>query len=74
MVFTCYSLSDMRDAAHVKTTFRYRHKLLVDRLLSQGYKVNQMGNFPQKFYGRYPELVAKYQKSVRDVLNDSFPF
>ena len=22
----------------------------------------------------YPDLVAKYQKSVRDMLNDSFPF
>ena len=54
--------------------FGYHHKLLVDRLLSQGYKVNRLKNAFQKFYGRYPDLVAKYQKSVTDRLNDSFPF
>ena len=43
--------------------FGYRHKLLVDRLLSQGYKVNRPRNSFQKFYGQYPDLVAKYQKS-----------
>ena len=54
--------------------FGYRHKLLVDRLLSQGYKVNRLRNSFQKFYGRYPDLVAKYHLSVRDMLNASFPF
>ena len=54
--------------------FGYRHKLLVDRLLSQGYKVNRQRNSFQKFYGKYPDLAEKYQKSVRDMLNDSFPF
>ena len=54
--------------------FRYCHKLLVDRLVSQDYKVNLLRNSFQKCYGRYPDLVAKYQKSVRDTLNDSFPF
>ena len=54
--------------------FGYRHKLLVDRLLSHGYKVNRLRNSFQTFYGRYPDLVAKYQKSVRDMLNDSFLF
>ena len=46
----------------------------MDRLLSQGYKFNRQRNSFQKFYGRYPDLVAKYQKSVRDMLNDLFPF
>ena len=54
--------------------FGYRHKLLVDKLLSQGYEVNRLRNSFQKFYGRYPDVVAKYQKSVRDMINDSFPF
>ena len=54
--------------------FGYRHKLLVDRLLSQGYKGNRLGNFFQTCYGRYPDLVAKYEKSVRDMLNDLFLF
>ena len=54
--------------------FGYRHKLPVDKLLSQGHKVNPLRNFFQTFYGRYPDLAAKYQKSDRDTLNDSFPF
>ena len=54
--------------------FGYHHKLLVDRLLSQGYQVNQLRKSFQKFYGRYQDLVAEYQKPVRGTLNDSFPF
>ena len=46
----------------------------MDRLLSQGYKVNKLRNSFQKFYGMYPDLVAKYQKSDRDMLNDLFRF
>ena len=53
--------------------FTYRHKLLVDRLLSQGYKINRLRNSFNKFYGRYTDQVMKYQKSVRDMVNDSFP-
>ena len=49
-------------------------KLLVDRLLSQGYKVNRLRNSFQTFYGRHLNVVIKYQKSVRDMVNDSFPF
>ena len=47
--------------------------ILVDRLLSQSDKVNRLRNYFQKFYSRYPNLVAKYQKSVRDMVNDLFP-
>ena len=55
--------------------FGNRHKLLVGRLLSHGYEVNRLRNSFQKCYGRYPDLVAKYQTSVRDMLNESFvPF
>ena len=46
--------------------FGYYHKLLVDRLLSQSYKVNRLRNSFKKCYSRYPDLAAKYQKSVRD--------
>ena len=52
----------------------YHHKFQVDRVLSQGYKANRLRNSFQKFYGRYPDVVAKYQKSVRDMMNDLFPF
>ena len=54
--------------------FRYHHNVLVDRLLSQGYNVNRLRNSFQKFYGRYPDSVANYQRSVREMLNDLFPF
>ena len=56
------------------TDFGYRHKLLMDRLLSKGYEVIRLRNSFQKFCGRYPDVIAKYQKSVRDMMNDSFPF
>ena len=53
--------------------FGYRHKLLVARLLSHGYRINRLGNSFQKCYSMYPDVVAKYQKSARDMMNDSFP-
>ena len=46
--------------------FGCRHKLLVDRLLSQGYEVKRL-------YGRYPDLIGKYQRSVKGMVADSFP-
>ena len=27
----------------------------------------------KKFYGRYPDLIGKYQRSVKDMVADSFP-
>ena len=53
--------------------FGYRHKLLVDRLLSQGYEVKRLRNSFKKFYGRYPDLIRKYQRLVKDMVADSFP-
>ena len=53
--------------------FGYRHKLLVDRLLSQGYEVKRLKNLFKKFYGRYSDLIRKYQRSVKDMVADSFP-
>ena len=34
-----------------------RHRALVSRLLSQGYKVNRLSNTFKKFYGRHTDLV-----------------
>ena len=48
--------------------FAYHHKLPVDRLLCQGYKVNQLRNSFQAFYGRYPDLVTKNQKPFSEML------
>ena len=53
--------------------FRYRHKCLVDRLLSQGYKASRLEKSFKKFYGRYQDLIEKYQRSVNAMVNDSFP-
>ena len=53
--------------------FGYHHKLLVDRLLSQGYEVKCLRNSFKKFYGRYLDLIGKYQRSVKDMVTDSFP-
>ena len=52
--------------------FGYRHKLLVDRFLSQGYEVKRLRNSLKKFYGRYHDLIGKYQRSVKDREADSF--
>ena len=53
--------------------FGYRHKLLVDRLLSQGYEVKHLRNSFKKLYGRYSDLIGKYQRLVKDMVADSFP-
>ena len=41
-----------------------RHRALVTRLLSQGYKVNRFSNTFQKFYGRHTHLIGQYKKNV----------
>ena len=46
--------------------FRYRHKCLVDRAL-------RFKKSSKKFYGRYQDLIEKYQRSVNLMVNDSFP-
>ena len=53
--------------------FRYRHKCLVDRLLSQGYKALRLEKSFKKFYGRYWDLIEKYWRSVNAMVSDSFP-
>ena len=53
--------------------FRYHHKCLVDQLLSQGYIALRLEKSFKEFYGRYQDLVEKYQRSVKVMVNDSFP-
>ena len=53
--------------------FRYRHKCLVDRLLSQGYKALRLEKSFKKFCGRYQDLIEKYRRSVNAMVSDSFP-
>ena len=51
--------------------FLSRHRALVTRLLSQGYKVNHLSNTSKKFYGRHTDLVGQYKKSVCQMFADS---
>ena len=53
--------------------FRYHHKCMVDRLLSQGYIALRLEKSFRKFYGRSQDLIEKYQRSVNVMVNDSFP-
>ena len=43
--------------------FRYRHKSLVAWLSSQGYVALQLDKSFKKIYGRYQEVIEKYQRS-----------
>ena len=54
--------------------FRNRHKCLVDRLPSQGYPAFRFEKSFKKFYGRYQDLIEKYDRSVKEMVNDSFPW
>ena len=51
--------------------FLLRHRALVTRLLSQGYKVNRLSNTFKKFYGRHTDLVGQYRKDVCQMFADS---
>ena len=46
---------------------RYRHKHLVDTLLSQGYEVKRLRDSVKK------DLIGKYQKAVKYMMAYSFP-
>ena len=51
--------------------FSLRHRALVTRLLSQGYKVNHLSKTFKKFYGRHTDLVGQYRKDVCQIFADS---
>ena len=51
--------------------FLLRHRALVTRLLSQGYKVNHLSNTFKKFYGRHTDLVGQYKKNVCQMFANS---
>ena len=48
--------------------FRHCHKMLVERLVSQGYLYEHLRNFFKKFYGRYRDLIVRYQRSVSGIV------
>ena len=51
--------------------FLARHRALVTRLLSQGYKVKCLSNTFKKCYGRHTDLVRQYRKKVCQMFTDS---
>ena len=51
--------------------FLSRHRALVTRLLSQGYKVNRLSNTFKKFYGIHTDLVGQYKKNACQMFADS---
>ena len=53
------------------SAFLLRHRALVTRLLSQGYKLNCLSNTFKKFYGRHTDLVGQYRKNVCQMFADS---
>ena len=70
MVFAFLQLIRYARCCTYYDDFGYPDKLLVAILFLQSYKVNWLRNSFQ----RYPNLAERYQKSVRDMMNDSFPF
>ena len=69
-----HSSLDMHDAIHAMMILDMAcHKCLVDQLLSQGFLALKLKKSFKKFYGRYQDLIEKYQRSVNIIVNDSFP-
>ena len=62
----------MQGAAHIMMTLNIAINFWL-QTLSQGYEVKCLRNSFRKFYGRYPDLIGKYQRSVKDMVADSFP-
>ena len=56
-----------------KFEFRHRHKMLVERLVSQRYRYERLRNSLKRLYGRFEDLIVKYQKSVLDIVINSYP-
>ena len=50
--------------------FLSRHRALVKRLLSQGYKINRLFNTFKKFYGRHTDLVGQYKNNICQMFAD----
>ena len=42
-------------------------------VIAQGYVALRREKSFKKFYGRYQDLIEKYQRSVNVTVNDSFP-
>ena len=50
--------------------FLSHHRVIVTRLLLQGYKINRLSNTFKKFYGRHTDLVEQYKKIACEMFAD----
>ena len=53
--------------------FRLRHNLLASKLVIQGFSESRLVRSFKKFYGRYGDVISKYDKSVTQMMRDSIP-
>ena len=53
--------------------FRVRHRLLAVKLVRQGFSRIRLVKSFKKFYGKYGDVVSKYDTSVAQMLSDSIP-
>ena len=68
MVYISQLIRDATCCSHYcshNDDFRYCHKCVVDRLLSQGSIALRLKKSFKKFYGRYQDIIEKYQRSVK---------
>ena len=65
MYITAHNLEDMHDVALIMT---------IDRLIFQGFKILPFEKLFKKCSDRYRDLIEKYQRSVKEIVNDSFPW
>ena len=54
--------------------FRYCHKCLVERLFSQAKTALWLEVSFKKIYGEYEDLIEKYPRSVKEMVNHLFPW
>ena len=53
--------------------FLVRHSSLAIKLMRQGFSENRLVRSFKKFYGKYGDVVSKYDKSVTQMMRDSIP-
>ena len=64
----------MHDAAHIMMIVDIATSVwLIDFCHIQGYIALKLEKSFKKFYGRYQDLIEKYQRSVKVIVKDSFP-
>ena len=66
MYIASYNLEDMHHAGLIRTT---------DRLMFQGHKILGLNCCLKNFMTDIMhDLIEKYQRSVKEIVNDSFPY